>query len=369
MSKRDWRIIATLIGSIALIGADNPPESASQKKQAAEQHEIATSLKEISETLKSVAEPDEATKPCEANRPNRNSDLCAQWKAADAAKEAADASWHQVYIGILTLIAASMAAYYAKRAAEETQRGALAAVRTAETAHQANILSENGYKIQTRAYVNISGYEIKPKRNEAQDITSYEIVYTWKNFGVSPARNVVLKLYTSYWHHYVLPPWFPFPELPEFFIQTTQPECTIPPGGELTAIIIDIPLTDFEAVRQFWKNIFWWGELQYEDIFNNSYRQRYRRKLHEITFDEKGVWTTVKFGRIGKDTGGNEDEDAKEESFPPIPDGHRQLIANHGELGWYLWITRQWPTNWQVCGDGTPVEQDTLYRLKPPEDL
>lgn len=74
---------------------------------------------------------DETTKPCENGKDNRNSDLCAQWKAADAAKESAEWTRRTFWLGVVgsiigffTLIAAGMAACYAKKAAEETKRGA-----------------------------------------------------------------------------------------------------------------------------------------------------------------------------------------------------------------------------------------------------
>lgn len=63
---------------------------------------------------------------------------CAEWKAADAAKSSADATWWTVYIAgvgaalaATTMIAAIAAALFAKRAAFETQR-------SADAAHAAN---------------------------------------------------------------------------------------------------------------------------------------------------------------------------------------------------------------------------------------
>lgn len=60
--------------------------------------------------------------------------LCAQWKAADAAKSSADASWWTVYfaglgvaLAAITMAAAIAAAYFAKKAAYETKRSANAA--------------------------------------------------------------------------------------------------------------------------------------------------------------------------------------------------------------------------------------------------
>jgi hypothetical protein len=54
---------------------------------------------------------------CEAGQDDRKSDLCAQWKAADAAATAVQIGWGQFYLGILTLFAAVAAAVYAGKAA------------------------------------------------------------------------------------------------------------------------------------------------------------------------------------------------------------------------------------------------------------
>lgn len=83
------------------------------------------------------ARPKAATTPtpidlgCEAGQDNRRSDLCAQWKAADAAQESASWTartfWLALFgtaIGGGTLFAAFAAARYARDAAREARRSA-----------------------------------------------------------------------------------------------------------------------------------------------------------------------------------------------------------------------------------------------------
>ena len=72
--------------------------------------------------------------PCYKSKDRDVADRCAQWKAADAAKSSADATWWTVYLaglgiglGTITMAAAIAAAYFAKKAADETKRGANAA--------------------------------------------------------------------------------------------------------------------------------------------------------------------------------------------------------------------------------------------------
>lgn len=79
-----------------------------------------------------------STDPCYSAKDYDVGTFCAQWKAADAAKSAADANWWTVYfagLGValagVTLVAAIAAAYFAKNAAYENKR-------SADAAHGAN---------------------------------------------------------------------------------------------------------------------------------------------------------------------------------------------------------------------------------------
>lgn len=71
---------------------------------------------------KNAQEPSQHDAPCQKGEDDRTSDLCAQWKAAEAAASSADAAWLFGYvgsaIGALTLFAAVAAAIYAARAAK-----------------------------------------------------------------------------------------------------------------------------------------------------------------------------------------------------------------------------------------------------------
>lgn len=68
---------------------------------------------------------------CPDRQDRRHSDLCAQWKAADSARSAANAAWVLGMVGTIlggaTLVAAWRAAHWAKKAAEHTETGANAA--------------------------------------------------------------------------------------------------------------------------------------------------------------------------------------------------------------------------------------------------
>jgi hypothetical protein len=90
---------------------------------------------------------------CKKGEDHRQSDLCAQWKAADAAANAALWSWWQMiggFIGLLvgggTLFFAARAAHWAKQAATETQKGADAAINAVDETRRANELAREAQR-------------------------------------------------------------------------------------------------------------------------------------------------------------------------------------------------------------------------------
>lgn len=125
----------------------------------------------------------ELNTPCPRGAENRKSDLCAQWKSADAASEAARWTAHTFWLSLVgtvvgagTLIAAFLAARYAKNAAGEARRAA-------DIARDSFIANE-------RAWLTV---ELHPDGA----LTFYEtggcelpVYLTIKNLGRTPALNV-----------------------------------------------------------------------------------------------------------------------------------------------------------------------------------
>lgn len=178
-----WRIIAALVG-LTLLAAAAPALGI-------------TSAGEPS--LPIVQELGERPAPnqlCEGGESDRTSDLCAQWKAADAAKESADWArrtfWHDVFgsvVGMLTLIVASAAAYYAREAARHTQAGATEAQRSATAAVRSVEVSEDTAKKQLRAYLCVE--ESVFLQEETLKFFSVQIIV--KNYGQTPAYAVCIR--------------------------------------------------------------------------------------------------------------------------------------------------------------------------------
>lgn len=124
-----------------------------------------------------VSSDTEASDPgCEEGHDDRKSDLCAQWKAADAAAESANVArvqlWLGTIIGALTLFAAAAAAVYAGRAAKHTARSVA--------------VTEEMGRAQTRAYIDAIMAKIH------DDTESISVRVTLRNEGQTPAKAIVL---------------------------------------------------------------------------------------------------------------------------------------------------------------------------------
>jgi len=143
-------VILAIVGCLTL--AASPLRNDTRGEHAERQSAIADTLRELNLTLKDANKTGEDVRPCAKGEDNRSSDLCAQWKAADAAADGVDWSRRSFWMGVaglcvgsLTLGAAGAAAYFAYRAAEETRRGADAAENSLQHARAANDLQIRPY--------------------------------------------------------------------------------------------------------------------------------------------------------------------------------------------------------------------------------
>lgn len=105
--------------------------------RAAESQSVAKSLERLALSAEKVAETDETVQPCREGDDNRNSDLCAQWKAADAAARSSqlasatnDLSFWALIVGLISSIIAVIAAYFTMRAAKASESALVSFERT-----------------------------------------------------------------------------------------------------------------------------------------------------------------------------------------------------------------------------------------------
>jgi hypothetical protein len=192
---RGYRGVLIAAIGVVLLGAASPPEGGGQAEQAKpEQHQqTAPSPPPVSQPpVESADKPENANPPCEAGQDNRNSDLCAQWKAADAAKDSAywaRQSYRLIFagtvVGAFTLFAAIAAALYAREAARHTETGSIQTERSAKAAEDAIAVSREIGEAQARAYISVTKAWF-----ETIDKALPKIILQVRNSGQSPAYDL-----------------------------------------------------------------------------------------------------------------------------------------------------------------------------------
>jgi hypothetical protein len=243
---RSYRSIILAIAGLILIGAAPNKDGINQPNQAPSQNPVTDQLKDVVSAIKESNKSPQPDNGCKAGEDNRSSDLCAQWKAADAAK---DAAWWTffaaittavgVIIGFLTLFAAGFAAWYAKKAANETEKGARAALDAVAATNLANEIARE----TSRAWVFCTEIKFdKPLAivNHPELGLRYEIISTvmLKNNGAALAKNVLLKVDLVYMLTTEIDPaWESLPnrakEQFEIYTQSGRQGNVIAPNSEL----------------------------------------------------------------------------------------------------------------------------------------
>jgi hypothetical protein len=128
---RGYRCIVIAACGLALVGAAPIDGGNGQSNQTAAKSASGRQMDRLTAALEKLPQSEAKDAGCEAGQEKRDSDLCAQWKSADAASESAwwtaatfFASLIGIGLGAGTLFAAWSAAHWAKQAAAETKRSA-----------------------------------------------------------------------------------------------------------------------------------------------------------------------------------------------------------------------------------------------------
>lgn len=187
--RRSFRGIIVALGLMVASPCLGQERAADQAKPG---NTAAAQLDRIANAVENLPKATPPDGGCESGHEDRQSELCAQWKAADAAIEAAQAAWYQFYLGVggllvglATFIAAVAAAIFARKAAIETEKGAQAAIDAVGETKKANQIARDSMKNQLRPYLDIES--VKPAKLTESDET---VLVTLKNFGQTPAMKV-----------------------------------------------------------------------------------------------------------------------------------------------------------------------------------
>jgi len=215
----------------------------------------------------------------------QTNDLKQQTRAADAAAASVwIAEWQSkatvfgLIVGFYTLAAAVAAAIFAKRASDETKRGADAAERAIDDSRSIG-------EAQARAYLTVTkaGFSIDCEPRDHPSLPAFKLKLEFRNSGQTPAVNV------SYYCTAVVVPWRDRAVLPILD--------TIPHENYVNNITPDKP-SDFEAscfgIAVYWREYVagWrtvnhntpfgdipmlaiYGVVIYDDIFGKTFRSRF----------------------------------------------------------------------------------------------
>lgn len=184
---------------------------------------------------------------CDQGEEKRYSDLCAQWKAADAA---ADSAWWAAISGYATAIstfAVLVALYFAFRS---------------------NSIARDTARHQLRAYVAFETIEAKlPTLIEYP----YEMQVIWRNTGQTPASSLANKTIIR-----VLDAKFDGDLTDIIRALADAPDVgsfVVGPNHAVYGEHLELPLSDFRAIAKGTKRGFALGTVTYLDIFGRDARQ------------------------------------------------------------------------------------------------
>lgn len=183
MPRSDWNILAPLAGLAALFTAfalgayvtalDNPEQGYPRYSDAREKGQEANAAGSVN-----LANPVQYRTPCANPQRESESDLCAQWRAANAAEQSALWTKLGFWAGLFGLFGLYWQVILTRRAVEDTGDATKAMQDANDIARETGIA-------QSRAYLHIEDVWIQVK--DANDPLA---ILKVRNSGQSPAKNV-----------------------------------------------------------------------------------------------------------------------------------------------------------------------------------
>lgn len=247
MPRGYWRIVIAALG-VALLGAANHPDAKAQPEQAHAQQAIADSLSSIAaiynEQAKWSERPNQETEPCDPGDDRRYSDLCAQWKAADAA---ADSAWWAAVSGYATAVST------------------LLVLVALYIAFRSNWIARDTAKRQLRAYMSFQEFRFEPYQRNGEQI--WELQAIWINAGSTPALGVRMNVNWRESDMGPPPDDFLYEESKAYSSPDAMP---VGPGCHSLSRAPNISDQVVRSVRRQERTLLVWGSANYHDIFHRT---------------------------------------------------------------------------------------------------
>lgn len=153
---RGYRCIVVAVVGWLILAAGPAPDNGAIRDQHNAAADVDSSLNAIAAAQTKIADnadPGEYQRPCKATEHNNKSDLCAQWHAARAARDAADWAWWGIFVGAISSIGLFVTLvfnYLAWRQGREGREDTRHAIREARRSNLISIVSEKRARRESR---------------------------------------------------------------------------------------------------------------------------------------------------------------------------------------------------------------------------
>lgn len=235
--RRGLRIFVAFFG-VALIGAAPQPSASNAGEKPSARHQPAKRPAPVPWPAPQVAERPILTEPCEPGQDNRRSDLCAQWEAADAARDAANWAMWATLVGIVSVLGLWIQIWLTRKSLD-----------VAMADRRPSIYSDN-------VKFEVVGNTVKGQ-------------ISIKNFGQSEARDVAFKAAISFGP-------YPLPDDPPPLTGKAVPSGKMPPGTLRYQYVERHDFDKWQALVADEKAAFLMsGSVSYKDQFGRPYTERF----------------------------------------------------------------------------------------------
>ena len=227
----------------------------------------------------------EEKEPCVKPRNREESDLCAQWSAADASRDAADWGWWQLIFSAFGVIGLGLTLWFnlqawrqARDGEEGTRRALLAAEKQSRAAERAADLSERNSLLLFRAYVAVDRVIFIDRMGVDGRL---KIGVVFRNGGQTPAFSVkthvnVSAVLGSPPDNLELPPFEGAPE--DYSTTSILPAKEIPNNCDI-AVPANLEQELFSGNAKIWVR----GWCEYVDVFREPHRTAFKVRCDKDT--------------------------------------------------------------------------------------
>lgn len=248
-------VFAALVGWLVLCANNTHlPKDSQQPKQHYAPGEFERGANTIAAAIAKPDEPAKEDRGCEQGDDNRKSDLCAQWKAADAAEEAADWAARSF---VATIVGTGLLIWTLWETRQTSRRELRAYVDVAETGFS------DGTHIERPAHL-VKGV-----------ISAAAVI---RNSGQTPAKSII------HWSAVTI---CKIDEentlVPASSVGIPSDDNSLPAGGTMTAIrVMERKPTAAErrGIKAGTHAVYIYGRVTYRDVFGVSHASNYRMLWH-----------------------------------------------------------------------------------------